>query len=114
MYMFLVASLVSRFFFFKQKTAYEMRISDWSSDVLFRSPVPASRDAGRSSRQLAAPPAQIIFSVVVGSRYVTIIACNADRPKPVAHDHKQRLIIPADRKIVAWLPLNQQATKSVG
>src|SRR3546814_9988832 len=28
-------SIVSlyRFFFFKQKTAYEMRISDWSSDV---------------------------------------------------------------------------------
>src|SRR3546814_2609242 len=26
-------SLVSLFFFFKQKTAYEMRISDWSSDV---------------------------------------------------------------------------------
>src|SRR3546814_7872960 len=25
--------LVSYFFFFKQKTAYEMRISDWSSDV---------------------------------------------------------------------------------
>src|SRR3546814_16344072 len=25
------------FFFFKQKTAYEMRISDWSADVLFRS-----------------------------------------------------------------------------
>src|SRR3546814_6374902 len=24
---------VSSFFFFKQKTAYEMRISDWSSDV---------------------------------------------------------------------------------
>src|SRR3546814_9679049 len=24
---------VSDFFFFKQKTAYEMRISDWSSDV---------------------------------------------------------------------------------
>src|SRR3546814_9429407 len=26
-------SLSSTFFFFKQKTAYEMRISDWSSDV---------------------------------------------------------------------------------
>src|SRR3546814_1549058 len=26
-------SLISSFFFFKQKTAYEMRISDWSSDV---------------------------------------------------------------------------------
>src|SRR3546814_1346208 len=25
--------LSSSFFFFKQKTAYEMRISDWSSDV---------------------------------------------------------------------------------
>src|SRR3546814_1982179 len=24
---------MSRFFYFKQKTAYEMRISDWSSDV---------------------------------------------------------------------------------
>src|SRR3546814_9839625 len=25
--------MVCHFFFFKQKTAYEMRISDWSSDV---------------------------------------------------------------------------------
>src|SRR3546814_7700075 len=28
-----VAEYVYLFFFFKQKTAYEMRISDWSSDV---------------------------------------------------------------------------------
>src|SRR3546814_10343659 len=27
------STLVVWFFFFKQKTAYEMRISDWSSDV---------------------------------------------------------------------------------
>src|SRR3546814_4626656 len=27
------ACLIQVFFFFKQKTAYEMRISDWSSDV---------------------------------------------------------------------------------
>src|SRR3546814_8700920 len=27
------SSFFSRVFFFKQKTAYEMRISDWSSDV---------------------------------------------------------------------------------
>src|SRR3546814_9290620 len=32
-YLFLIRSLISVFFFFKQKTAYEMRISDWSSDV---------------------------------------------------------------------------------
>src|SRR3546814_4669902 len=29
----MIMSLVVFFFFFKQKTAYEMRISDWSSDV---------------------------------------------------------------------------------
>src|SRR3546814_19571737 len=34
--------LCSRFFFFKQKTAYEMRISDWSSDVC-SSDLPAQR-----------------------------------------------------------------------
>src|SRR3546814_10532331 len=31
--MVLFMSVMSLFFFFKQKTAYEMRISDWSSDV---------------------------------------------------------------------------------
>src|SRR3546814_5887104 len=30
---FLIFIELSLFFFFKQKTAYEMRISDWSSDV---------------------------------------------------------------------------------
>src|SRR3546814_6853928 len=30
---FLFGSMMCIFFFFKQKTAYEMRISDWSSDV---------------------------------------------------------------------------------
>src|SRR3546814_4228492 len=50
------------FFFFKQKTAYEMRISDWSSDV-------CSSDLGRESRdgrrrgphraRLARPPGAI-------------------------------------------------------
>src|SRR3546814_5103450 len=29
----LIEALCFMFFFFKQKTAYEMRISDWSSDV---------------------------------------------------------------------------------
>src|SRR3546814_7397956 len=31
--MFLSVTFYCTFFFFKQKTAYEMRISDWSSDV---------------------------------------------------------------------------------
>src|SRR3546814_3050383 len=40
------------FFFFKQKTAYEMRISDWSSDVCssdLAKPSPTSPAATRSS-----------------------------------------------------------------
>src|SRR3546814_5704986 len=37
------------FFFFKQKTAYEMRISDWSSDVCSSDLDHAAGDAGRAS-----------------------------------------------------------------
>src|SRR3546814_9068518 len=44
LYFFLVLYL---FFFFKQKTAYEMRISDWSSDVC--SSDLTSQDAGLPS-----------------------------------------------------------------
>src|SRR3546814_7683296 len=38
------------FFFFKQKTAYEMRISDWSSDVC-SSDLARHRDAAQRRRQ---------------------------------------------------------------
>src|SRR3546814_16341010 len=47
------------FFFFKQKTAYEMRISDWSSDVCSSDLTPAtvagvvSHDPGLAARVLA-------------------------------------------------------------
>src|SRR3546814_16564768 len=39
------------FFFFKQKTAYEMRISDWSSDVCS-----SDLDGGRGDRAAAVHP----------------------------------------------------------
>src|SRR3546814_7178564 len=46
--------LCSVFFFFKQKTAYEMRISDWSSDVcssdLHRTAVVPSAVSGTGGR----------------------------------------------------------------
>src|SRR3546814_6720639 len=50
------------FFFFKQKTAYEMRISDWSSDVcssdlLSRAQGPRYRDG--SARTSLPPPSAI-------------------------------------------------------
>src|SRR3546814_11116140 len=57
MFFCLCVNLISSFFFFfKQKTAYEMRISDWSSDVC-SSDLPC-RSRRRASRQgwWAPPP----------------------------------------------------------
>src|SRR3546814_4651066 len=41
------------FFFFKQKTAYEMRISDWSSDVCSSDLVGLGHDVDLAAGQLA-------------------------------------------------------------
>src|SRR3546814_1163124 len=74
------------FFFFKQKTAYEMRISDWSSDVCSsdlasehsklcsgtRPNNPAARGAARLQRiglTGATTPARSAFRKVFWSRY---------------------------------------------
>src|SRR3546814_4101761 len=44
--------LVVLFFFFKQKTAYEMRISDWSSDVCSSDLYESRPGAGQGSERL--------------------------------------------------------------
>src|SRR3546814_9912283 len=44
------------FFFFKQKTAYEMRISDWSSDVCSSDLAPPSDPSTPPSDPTAPPP----------------------------------------------------------
>src|SRR3546814_4280910 len=55
---------VSFFFFFKQKTAYEMRISDWSSDVCSSDLIDAARsDVGRDA-DLGAAVAQRLQRLV--------------------------------------------------
>src|SRR3546814_7434738 len=51
-------SLLFAFFFFKQKTAYEMRISDWSSDV-------CSSDLNQR-RVARAPPQAVDLRRVIG------------------------------------------------
>src|SRR3546814_11696699 len=64
------------FFFFKQKTAYEMRISDWSSDVCSSDLVPgtsrwsALRFRDRSSEQ----PFMFIPHLTEGVERVVVIA----------------------------------------
>src|SRR3546814_9763189 len=45
-----------RFFFFKQKTAYEMRISDWSSDVCSSDLLLATGNASAILQALPAVP----------------------------------------------------------
>src|SRR3546814_9455002 len=63
------------FFFFKQKTAYEMRISDWSSDV-------CSSDLGAYSLAANSPDEQITRDVCAGNypgeAVPDLIVCVAD------------------------------------
>src|SRR3546814_10253244 len=76
------------FFFFKQKTAYEMRISDWSPDVCSSDLGEADRHAhpvGQGSCQRLKErgharrhPIEPAFPVVVGHRLYSLqIACPA-------------------------------------
>src|SRR3546814_2810437 len=56
------------FFFFKQKTAYEMRISDWSSDVC--------------SSDLIDDPALFFFARRAGPKHVDLMPRPASDTKP--------------------------------
>src|SRR3546814_3858292 len=63
-----------RFFFFKQKTAYEMRISDWSSDVCSsdlkneaHSVVVRSTVAPRTTEERVAPKLEAIVGREIGN-----------------------------------------------
>src|SRR3546814_6562158 len=49
----LACFVITSFFFFKQKTAYELRISDWSSDVC-SSDLLQPREIGERPRRIAA------------------------------------------------------------
>src|SRR3546814_1897657 len=54
----IVVHMFSVFFFFKQKTAYEMRISDWSSDVCSSDlPLPSQGEGPKQELAAEAAPA---------------------------------------------------------
>src|SRR3546814_3519639 len=63
------------FFFFKQKTAYEMRISDWSSDVCSSDLRPA-QDPGRTGARALPVAAHGTAAAVAG-----------DDPQPLSANH---------------------------
>src|SRR3546814_16703750 len=81
--------IVGVFFFFKQKTAYEMRISDWSSDV-------CSSDLGEISgwisgyRLVHDPEAMFVWQVAVHERArgrgLGVAMLNALFPFPAVFD----------------------------
>src|SRR3546814_6490818 len=63
MFLYFFVFVVAVFFFFKQKTAYEMRISDWSSDVCSSDlPLECGPDDGRASK--ASPAATFEPSMI--------------------------------------------------
>src|SRR3546814_11883608 len=71
------------FFFFKQKTAYEMRISDWSSDV-------CSSDLMRSGRHRLLDQADLPFEFRIDDRSLDqpgdlaiVIILELEAPPPV-------------------------------
>src|SRR3546814_6610214 len=64
--MFLLFCVCFIFFFFKQKTAYEMRISDWSSDVCSSD----LSDDGVGQEGRHHPPGKILRHVLAGFGHV--------------------------------------------
>src|SRR3546814_19644210 len=75
------------FFFFKQKTAYEMRISDWSSDVCssdLRAVTPNSDSrAARSFSMAAASPKPLIVTFAPSAANARAVASPMPLVDPV-------------------------------
>src|SRR3546814_1424876 len=63
-------------FFFKQKTAYEMRISDWSSDVC-SSDLPLALGAGEPGKEIQQPMAVVILGGIVTSTALNMVVLPA-------------------------------------
>src|SRR3546814_9130262 len=72
------------FFFFKQKTAYEMRISDWSSDVCssdlaFSAEPSRLRTGSHGVRLERAPPSRPAASAIAARRMPSSSICECPR-----------------------------------
>src|SRR3546814_3215523 len=91
------------FFFFKQKTAYEMRISDWSSDVCSSDLLAGIEPSARGSA--LAPGAVPVAAAVIGDPPVAAVGTGlhvaAERGGAAMLDRRHDLeLMQADRKSV--------------
>src|SRR3546814_17233660 len=87
------------FFFFKQKTAYEMRISDWSSDV-------CSSDLYRDTPSAHIPVVQHnvrwIMRHTLVAAFATLTDANRTRGDLMSRGIAREQIHAIDRKSVVW------------
>src|SRR3546814_3353726 len=84
-----VVLLFCFFFFFKQKTAYEMRISDWSSDVC-SSDLGKSGDGGDTEPETPAGCHGRDWDVPIGDELSS--SCSADRGEDGETDSTAELL----------------------
>src|SRR3546814_7284315 len=79
------------FFFFKQKTAYEMRISDWSSDVCSSDLAKSDGDASSYSRSQTCPDGSLLRTWrQMGHIQTEFRHCGKGRPSRRARDGADR------------------------
>src|SRR3546814_5954598 len=106
----LLVLVLDAFFFFKQKTAYEMRISDWSSDVCSSDLSKPAQVPGAHANPTSAGVAQPVklfqqcgFQLGLGKKshvYSSLCRCNHWRPLSVRRYFCRRLLGFADGKSV--------------
>src|SRR3546814_6506686 len=75
------------FFFFKQKTAYEMRISDWSSDVCS-----SDLSARSTSEALVPPKPKLLLSTAFTLRFFAVCGTRSTPAQPSLGRSEERRV----------------------
>src|SRR3546814_16130892 len=88
--------------FFKQKTAYEMRISDWSSDVCSSDPAHRRRGGSCRRRRPRAPEGRTSFQPVSSSS----VAASRDRRCRECGDKEDRKSVVEGKRVSVRVDLD--------
>src|SRR3546814_11882300 len=90
------------FFFFKQKTAYEMRISDWSSDVC-SSDLLVHLHAHVGDEHRALRELRLLLDDRLGAAEAEELVAGVDRPVPVPRAARHEDVDAAERRALQLL-----------